>query len=85
MKNAVTQRGAELLFADVFGGICVILKNITGGVYMPVLKDDYVKTEKIDGVIYNMSPSRSYSHGRINGNIYGHFFSQLRSSLCISV
>lgn len=25
---------------------------------MPVLKEEYIKTERINGVIYNMSPSR---------------------------
>lgn len=49
---------------------------------MPLLKDDYVKTEKINGIIYNMSPSGSFAHGRINGNIYGYFFNQLKRSVC---
>ena len=38
---------------------------------MPMLKDDYQKTEKINGVIYNMSPAANFRHGIVNGNIYG--------------
>ena len=49
---------------------------------MPLLKDDYIKTEKINGTIYNMSPSGSYFHGQINGNIYLSLRNQLRNSLC---
>ena len=49
---------------------------------MPLLKDDYIKTEKINGVIYNMSPSGSYAHGCINGNIYHSLRGQLKNSLC---
>ncbi len=51
---------------------------------MPLLKDDYVKTEKINGIIYNMSPSGSFAHGRINGNIYLKLSNQLKNSLCIA-
>ena len=49
---------------------------------MPLLKDDYVKTEKINGIIYNMSPSGSYFHGQINGNIYFSLRNQLKNSIC---
>ena len=28
------------------------------------------KDEKIDGVIYNMSPAPGYQHGIVNGNLY---------------
>ena len=38
---------------------------------MPMLKDDYQKTEKINGVIYNMSPAANFRHGIVNGNIHG--------------
>lgn len=51
---------------------------------MPLLKDDYIKTEKINGIIYNMSPSGSYAHGRINGNIYLALRNQLKNSLCVA-
>ena len=46
---------------------------------MPMLKDDYQKTEKINGVIYNMSPAANFRHGIVNGNIYG------KVILCLSV
>lgn len=36
---------------------------------MPPLKDDYKKEEKINGVIYNMSPSAGYQHGIVNSNM----------------
>ena len=52
------------------------------GENMPLLKDDYINTEKIIGTIYNMSPSGSYFHGQINGNIYLSLRNQLRNSLC---
>ena len=53
-----------------------------GGIIVPLLKDDYVKTEKINGIIYNMSPSGSFVHGCINGNIYHSLRGQLKNSLC---
>lgn len=34
---------------------------------MPLLQDDYRKTEKINGIIYNMSPSGSFAHGVLMG------------------
>ena len=49
---------------------------------MPLLKDDYVKTEKINGIIYIMSPSGCYFHGQINGNIYFSLRNQLKNSIC---
>lgn len=49
---------------------------------MPLLKDDYVKIEKINGIIYNMSPSGSSAHGQINSNIHGYLFHQLKRSIC---
>ena len=51
---------------------------------MPLLRDDYIKTEKINGIIYNMSPSGSFAHGRINGNIYIKLSNQLANSICIA-
>ena len=30
---------------------------------MPLLKEEYTKEEKIDGVIYDMSPSPNYQYG----------------------
>lgn len=41
------------------------------------------KEEKIDGVIYDMSPSPGYRHGIVNGNIYRIIANGLRNSLCL--
>lgn len=49
---------------------------------MPVLLDDYKKTEKINGIIYNMSPSGGFRHSQINGNLYYTLSRQLRGSVC---
>ena len=37
---------------------------------MPLLEEEYRKEEKINGVIYDMSPSPNYQHGIVDGNIY---------------
>ena len=39
------------------------------------------KDEKIDGVIYNMSPSPNYKHGIINNNINTIIKTGLKNSL----
>ncbi len=41
------------------------------------------KDEKIDGVIYDMSPSPGYRHCIINGNIYTIIRQGLKSSICL--
>ena len=41
------------------------------------------KDEKIDGVIYDMSPSPGYGHFTINGNIYTIIKQGLKGSVCI--
>ena len=41
------------------------------------------KDEKIDGVIYSMSPSAGFNHGIINGNIYTIIKLGLKNSLCL--
>ena len=41
------------------------------------------KDEKIDGVIYDMSPAPGYQHGIINGNIYAFIKQGLRGSVCL--
>lgn len=51
---------------------------------MPLLRDEYVKEEKIDGVIYNMTPSPSYQHGIVNSNIHTIIKHGLRGSLCLT-
>lgn len=49
---------------------------------MPMLKDDYKKEEKINGIIYNMSPSANYRHGMVNGNIYMIIANKLKGNIC---
>lgn len=41
------------------------------------------KDEKIDGVIYDMSPSPNFRHGIINGNVYRIIANGLKDSLCL--
>lgn len=48
---------------------------------MPLI-DDYKKEEKIQGVVYNMSPSAGFDHATVNCNIHATFHAQLRDSLC---
>ena len=52
---------------------------------MPKLKEDYTKQEKINGVVYNMSPSANYRHSIVNGNIYGKLREGLKGSLCLEM
>lgn len=40
------------------------------------------KFEKINGVIYSMSPSANWQHGTVNGNIYRIISTGLRNTLC---
>lgn len=44
---------------------------------------DRIRDEKIDGVIYDMSPAPHFRHGMINGNIYAIIKSGLKDSICI--
>lgn len=41
------------------------------------------KDEKINGVIYDMSPAPGFRHGIIKGNIYGIVKNGLKNSLCL--
>lgn len=41
------------------------------------------KDEKIDGVIYDMSPSPSFKHGIINSNIHAIIKKGLKDSICL--
>lgn len=41
------------------------------------------KDEKINGVIYDMSPAPGYQHGIINGNIYTVIKQGLKNSICL--
>ena len=50
---------------------------------MPLLEEEYRKEEKINGVIYDMSPSPNYQHGLVDGNIYSIIKSGLKGTLCL--
>ena len=51
---------------------------------MPFLKEEYRKEEKINGVIYDMSPSPNYQHGIVDGNIYRIISTGLQGTLCLA-
>ena len=48
---------------------------------MPSLREDTQREEKINGVIYDMSPSPNYQHGIVDGNIYSIIKNGIRGSL----
>ena len=50
---------------------------------MPLLKEEYRKQEKMNGVVYDMSPAPGYQHGIINGNIYTKIKNKLKDTLCL--
>lgn len=50
---------------------------------MPLSMDDYHRTEKINGILYNMSPSGGFRHSQINGNLYHAIRKQLKDSICV--
>ncbi|MCI8627072.1 MAG: Uma2 family endonuclease [Lachnospiraceae bacterium] len=50
---------------------------------MELQKNEYKKEEKINGVVYAMSPSPHFRHGVIDGNIYSKIKSGLKDSLCL--
>ena len=50
---------------------------------MELLNERYRKQEKIDGIIYDMSPAPDYRHGIVNGNIYAAIKSGLKDTLCL--
>lgn len=45
-------------------------------------RDDYKKSEKINGIIYNMSPAANFRHGIVNSNIHRIIANGLRNSIC---
>ncbi len=51
---------------------------------MGLAKKESRKDEKINGIIYDMSPAPGYKHGIINGNIYRIIANGLRNSLCLA-
>lgn len=50
---------------------------------MGLAKFERKKDEKINGVIYDMSPMPGFQHGIINGNIYTNIAKGLKDSLCL--
>lgn len=50
---------------------------------MGLTEFEYKKDEKIDGVIYDMSPAPGYQHGIINNNINTKIRIGLKNSLCL--
>ena len=55
-----------------------------GSDWMPSLREDTQREEKINGVIYDMSPSPNYQHGIVDGNIYSIIKNGIRGSLCLA-
>ena len=51
---------------------------------MPLLKEEYTKEEKINGVIYDMLPSPNYQHGIVDGNMF-HYIEQMGYSYSFEV
>lgn len=49
---------------------------------MPLAEREFVKTEKVDGVIFNMSSSAGFVHSQVNGNIYHAIWRQIKNSIC---
>ena len=50
---------------------------------MALASDEHWRDEKINGVIYDMSPSPSFQHGIINNNINTVIKAGLKDSLCL--
>lgn len=50
---------------------------------MALLNERYRKQEKINGIVYNMSPAPNYIHGIINNNINTIIKTGLKNSLCM--
>lgn len=50
---------------------------------MRLSKAERKKTEKMNGVVYDMSPAPGFRHGIVNGNIYQAIKSGLKDSLCL--
>ena len=58
-------------------------KEKRGDENMPLLKEEYRKQEKMNGVVYDMSPAPGYKHGIINGNIHRIIGNSLKNTLCL--
>ena len=50
---------------------------------MGLLKEEYRKQEKMNGVVYDISPAPGYQHGIINGNIYTKIRNKLKDTICL--
>ena len=46
------------------------------------MRDDCIKNEKIDGIIYDMSPAADFRHGLINSSIHSAIKTGLKGSIC---
>ena len=46
------------------------------------LESDLERWERIDGVIYDMTPPPSSQHQAIVGNLYGEFYTYLKGRQC---
>ncbi|MBQ5849359.1 MAG: Uma2 family endonuclease [Lachnospiraceae bacterium] len=46
------------------------------------MRDEYIKNEKIDGVIHDMSPAADFKHSLINNNINSVIKAGLKGSIC---
>lgn len=51
---------------------------------MALLNESYRKQEKMDGIVYDMSPAPNYRHGIVNGNIYNIIKNGLKDSVCLA-
>ena len=49
---------------------------------MGLAEFEWKRDEKINGVVYDMSPRPNYQHGVINGNIYRIIGNNLKNSMC---
>ena len=49
---------------------------------MALVQRDRVREEKINGVIFDMSPSPRYEHSLINGNLYAIIKAGLKDGIC---
>lgn len=51
---------------------------------MALASSEHWRDEKINGVVYDMSPAPGYRHGIINGNIYTAIRKGLKNSICLA-
>lgn len=50
---------------------------------MALQSEEYRKQEKMNGIVYDMSPAPGYKHGIVNGNIFQVVKAGLKNSLCL--